>query len=84
MMQMDDKFQHPSIQLFMMELKTQSRCGDDLSVEAQISQSSRSDEDNEFCMVEEREDIGEKTGDSINAVEVEKGKVNALSYSILL
>ncbi|XP_038970870.1 protein-lysine methyltransferase METTL21D [Phoenix dactylifera] len=73
---MDNKFQHPSIQLFMMELKTQSRCGDDHSVEAQISESSRSDEDSEACAVEEREDIGEKTGDSIKAMELEKGKVD--------
>lgn len=75
-MQMDSKFQHPSIQLFMMETKTQCRCGDDLSVEAQISQSSRSDGDGETCAMEEREDTGEKTGDGIKAVELEKGKID--------
>ncbi|XP_020079792.1 protein-lysine methyltransferase METTL21D isoform X2 [Ananas comosus] len=61
---MDNKYQHPSIQLFMMEPKAQQKCGDDTCTPSEVSECGRgSDEGNESGEAE-----SEKEGTAANPI----------------
>ncbi|CAL9042312.1 unnamed protein product [Musa banksii] len=71
---MDSKYRHPSIQLFMMEVKDQSRYKNPGPTANQIPESSRgSDEDGQSCEAEE--DARDATA-SENIMDLEPGKID--------
>lgn len=71
---MDSKYRHPSIQLFMMEVKDQSRYRNPGPTANQIPESSRgSDEDGQSCEAEE--DARDATA-SENIMDLEPGKID--------
>ncbi|CAD5168319.1 uncharacterized protein LOC135623398 isoform X1 [Musa acuminata AAA Group] len=71
---MDSKYRHPSIQLFMMEVKDQSRYKNPGPTANQIPESSRgSDEDGQSCEAEE--DARDATAGE-NIMDLEPGKID--------
>lgn len=74
---MDFKYRHPSIQLYIMEQKTQPRCEDSSSNALKVPESNNGDnEDGESNGTEEKEDIcGEKSvdGEVVDGEVVETG-----------
>ncbi|XP_072975117.1 uncharacterized protein [Typha angustifolia] len=74
---MDSKYQHPSIQLFMMESKVRSKCKDDACTASEISTSGHgSDEDDESCKAVEGENAAAKTICNGNLVDLEKKELD--------